>query len=191
MPAGAGCDLQAPLLLPPATLQPLVTALPGNLVDPAQLRHRPRAALILLHKHLRNWFTTLVALQAMRFWRPPVWEQSVNHEPGLFCQAMSPFYTVQDYLAWAKVATLPSPRGFLNYSAGNAATGSRFEASTVGAGSPGCRRSRAPTLAVKGRIELAFETLGNFGPRKRLSVASRRFISVPATEIAKSNAPPT
>src|ERR1700691_371131 len=62
-----------PLLL--ATPQPLVAALPRDLVDPAQLRHRPLPALILLHKLLPLFHHTTRSPGHVVFYRPSLWER--------------------------------------------------------------------------------------------------------------------
>src|ERR1700733_11871598 len=86
-----------PLLL--ATPQPLVAALPRDLVDPAQLRHRPLPALILLHKLLPLFHHSTRSPGHVVFYRPSLWERkvstmrpvcSVNHAPGLYHPSPSP-----------------------------------------------------------------------------------------------------
>src|SRR6202161_921494 len=62
-----------PLLL--ATPQPLVAALPRDLVDPAQLRHRPLPALILLHKLLPLFHHATRSPGHVVFYRPSLWER--------------------------------------------------------------------------------------------------------------------
>src|ERR1700743_2487496 len=82
-----------------ATPQPLVAALPRDLVDPAQLRHRPLPALIRLHKLPPLFHHSTRSPGHVVFYRPSLWERkvstmrpvcSVNHAPGLYQTSAQP-----------------------------------------------------------------------------------------------------
>src|SRR5271155_4080916 len=71
--SAAICKLSIPFLLAP--LPPLVAALAGDLVDPAQLRHRPLPALILLNKLLPLFQHSTRSPGHVVFYRPSLGER--------------------------------------------------------------------------------------------------------------------
>src|SRR5580704_2005454 len=88
-----------PLHLAPP--QPLVAALPRDLVDPAQLRHRPLPALILLHKPLPLFHHAARSPGHVIFYRPSLWERKCQPCARFILSTMCPVCTKRQ----------PSPEG--------------------------------------------------------------------------------